>query len=119
MNQRIHTGDFLVLAVDLLQCHGKALKPVDTPGHREQVDHIPALENLLLPLLQSPFRDHARAKAMKMLTVHGIHDAAVRIYADKKIMFSLKRIENRHFRPPSITYGYQTYRSMHQWDRCP
>ena len=95
--QSFNTGNGLILFVDLPQRHGEALEAVDATGHRKQVDHIPAVENFILPCFQSPLGDHARTKAMEMLAVHGIHDTAVGIDAHQIIVFSFKRIKNRHY----------------------
>ena len=120
VDQCIHTGNFGILAVDLLQCHGQSLETVDAAGHGEQVDDIPAVQNLILPLFQAPLGDHTGTEAVKMLAIHGVHDAAVRVYTDQVVVLSFKGIKNRHsYTFPAITYGYRTCRSMRRWGQCP
>ena len=77
--------------------NSKTFETVNAAGHGEEVDLIPTLKNLILPFLQSPFSDHTGPKAVEMLTIHGVHDASVRVNTDEIFMLFHKGIKNRHF----------------------
>ena len=88
--------DGRILRVDLTQRHGQTLEAVDAPGKREEIDHIPPVQNGLFPPLKAPFLHHAGAEAAEMLDIHGIHGAAVRVDADGEALFPCEIIQCGH-----------------------
>ena len=83
---------FIYFGQRLCQCQ----EPVDSSGHRIQVDLIPSLQYLILPFLQSPFFHHTGAKTADMLHIHGVHGASIWVHADQISLLFDKFIQTLH-----------------------